>query len=335
MSKICFDKLQNLLDLAETQVGYPEKDNTDNLDSFTVYGTGNYTKYARDINAIGLYGCQGQAWCGVYQMWLEYKNSDKAAALSHLGSTFYNCFSTMIWAKNNGKWIDAVGIPKPGYRVIFSQSHIALVTKVTGTYSSGKIYTNEGNTSDSTGVHRDGGRVCNKSYDRKHPKILGYVIVTYDDEDDLINYEIGVSNAGLTVTSSLNIRSYPKTGNVVGVYKIGDVVYPACKTIIDGAAWFKTGKGWISGKYLEGWIHERSDAAHRWRYLRSGSIYPVSEWIEYNGDWYYIDKDGWMSRSAYVKSTVKDVYYWVDSTGLWDSKWDTINPDLKNYGLVE
>lgn len=114
----------------------------------------------------------------------EYKNSDKATALSHLDSTFYNCFSTMNWAKNSGKWIDATGTPKPGYRVIFSQSHIALVTKVTGTYSSGKIYTNEGNTFDGSGVNRDGGRVCNKSYDRSYAKIQGYVVVEYDDSDD-------------------------------------------------------------------------------------------------------------------------------------------------------
>lgn len=283
------NQLQPLLDLAETQVGYPEKDNANHLDSFTVCGSGNYTKYARDINAIGLYGCQGQPWCGVYQMWLECQTYGKAAALAHLGSTFYNCFSTMNWAKNNGRWLDAAGSPQPGYRVIFSRSHIALVTKVTSTYSSGKIYTNEGNTSDGTGVSRDGGRVCKKSYDRTDNSILGYVIISYEDEDGLTTYEIGVSNAGLAVTaSSLNIRSYPKTGPVVGTYKSGDVVSPGARTFIDGDAWFKTEKGWISGKYLEGWIHELSDPEQRWWYVRGGYTYPVSEWLNYNGDWYYV-----------------------------------------------
>jgi len=331
-------KLQSLLNLAESQVSYPEKDNANNLDSFTVCGTGNYTKYARDINAIGLSGCQGQPWCGVYQMWLEYKNSDKSTALSHLGSTFYNCFSTMNWAKNNGKWIATTGTPKPGYRVIFSQSHVALVTKVTGTYNSGKIYTNEGNTSDGTGVNRDGGRVCNKSYDRSYSKILGYVAVDYEDTssaDVSSTYEITVSSAGLNVmVAFLNVRNYPKTGAIVGGYEQGDVIKPTHKCFVDGDAWFKTDKGWISGKYLEGWIQELSDADQRWWYVKSGYTYSVSEWVEYNDAWYYIDKDGWMATNVYVESADKNVYYWLNGDGVWEPKWDTATPDLSKYKLV-
>jgi len=300
-------KLQALLDLAETQVSYPEKNNANNLDSFTVYGSGNYTKYARDLTAIGLYGCQGQAWCGVYQMWLEYKNSDKATALSRLGSTFYNCFSTMNWAKKNGKWLDATGTPKPGYRVIFSQSHIALVTKVTDTYRSGKIYTNEGNTSDGTGVNRDGGRVCNKSYDRSYSKIMGYVVVDYvdvDDADVLSTYEIGISNAGLTVTTpSVNIRSYPKTGDVVGSYKGGDVISPTIKTFVDGDAWFKTDKGWISGNYLEGWIQELSDTEKRWWYVKDGYNFPAGVVQEIGDSYYAFDTDGWMLTADRIRES--------------------------------
>ena len=139
--------LQKLLKLAESECGYAEKDNAKDLDSFTIAVSGNYTKYARDITAIGLPGCQAQPWCGTYQFWLEYKLFGKEAALQHLGPSFYNCFATMNWAKAAGRWIERSGTPKPGYRVIFSQSHIALVTKVTA----GKIYTNEGNTSDEIG----------------------------------------------------------------------------------------------------------------------------------------------------------------------------------------
>ncbi len=331
--------IQKLLNYVETQVGYPEKDNDKQLDSFAVCGTKNFTKYARDINAIGLRGCQGEPWCGVYQMDCEVKCFGKETALSHLGPTFYNCFSTMNWAKANGKWIDAKGTPKPGYRVIFSQSHIALVTKVTGTYKSGKIYTNEGNTSDGSGVNRDGGRVCNKSYARNYSKILGYVVIEYEDNSSVTvpsTYEIALSKAGLKVTtcSALNIRKTAKSGGVVGSYLEGTVVFPTQKTFVDGDAWFKTDKGWVSGKYLEGWIHELSDAEQRWWYVQPGYKYPVSEWIEYEGDWFYLDKEGWMARNTYVKSAVKDVYYWLNGAGVWDGK-DDANPDLKTYKLTE
>lgn len=332
------NQLQPLLDLAQSQVGYPEKNNTAALDSFTVSGSGNFTKYARDITAIDLPGCQGQPWCGVYQMWLEYKSYGKAAALGNLGPTFYNCFATMNWAKQNNRWLPATATPKPGFRVIFKQSHIALVTKVTGSYASGKLYTNEGNTSDGSGVNRDGGRVCNKSYPRSHPNILGYVIIPYQDSstaDTPFTYPVGNSKAGLTVTASaLNIRSHPKTGIPAKVtYKKGDTVYPANKTFINGDAWFETDKGWIFGKYLEGWLQELSDPGKRWWYLTPGYTYPVSTWIFYNNAWYYLDAEGWMARNTYVKSITGELYYWLDGQGVWDGKADK-SPDLFTYPLT-
>lgn len=318
---------QSLLDIGNSQVGYPEKDNTNNLDSMTIRGSKNYTKYARDINSIGLSGCQGQAWCGVYQMWLEYKNNGKEIALQHLSNKFYNCFATRDWAKANGKWLDAKGTPKVGYRVIFSQSHIALVTKVTAT----KIYTNEGNTSDGTTVERDGGRVCNKYYDRTNPKILGYVIVDYEDEkvaDVISEYYIETGKDGLRVTASvLNIRKEPNTNSdVIGSYKLNDKVYPTDKIFVNGKPWFKTDKGYVSANYFDGWIREVSDSEKRWWYVKEGYKYPKSEWL----DNYYFDKDGWMVTETYVKSKDKDIYYWIDKDGIWDGK---NVPDLEKYKL--
>lgn len=331
-------KLQTLLTLAESQIGYPEKNDSKHLDSFILYGTNNYTKYARDLNAIGLPGCQGQPWCGVYQMWLEYKNSNKNHALAQLGPTFYNCFSTMNWAKKNNRWLAKTATPKPGYRVIFNQSHIALVTKVTGTYNNGNIYTNEGNTSNGSSINRDGGRVCNKFYPRSHGSILGYVIVNYEDADNVdipSTYQIGNSKAGLTITAdALNIRDYPKIGTPANIpYKKGDIVFPSAKTFYNGDPWFRTDKGWISGKYLEGWIQELSDAGQRWWYVTPGYTYPVSQWLSYDNHWYYIDANGWMARNIYVKSRSSNTYYWLDGHGVWDGN-NYQNPDLTPYGVT-
>lgn len=319
--------LQSLFDIANSQVGYSEKDNANNLDSMTIRGSKNYTKYARDINAIGLMGCQGQAWCGVYQMWLEYKNNGKEEALKHLSKNFYNCFATRDWAKANGKWLDRSGTPKAGYRVIFSQSHIALVTKVTAT----KIYTNEGNTSDGTTIERDGGRVCNKYYDRNNPKIQGYVIVDYEDEkvaDVISEYYIETGKDGLRVTTDvLNIRKEPNiNSNIEGKYKNDEKVYPTDKIFVNGKPWFKVDRGYISASYLEGWIREVSDSEKRWWYVREGYNYIKSDWM---GN-YYFDKEGWMVTETYVKSKDKDIYYWIDKDGLWDGK---NVPDLEKYKL--
>lgn len=172
--------LDKLFTLAESQVGYTEKNNDKDLDSMigTTAGNGNHTKYARDLTAIGLSGYCGDAWCAVYQMWLEVKTVGKNQALKMLGPKFYNCFAIRDYAKANGRWLDAGATPKPGYRVIFRQSHIALVTRV----SDGRIYTNEGNTNNGTAVVRNGGMVCNKSYLLTDSSILGYVVVEYPAE---------------------------------------------------------------------------------------------------------------------------------------------------------
>lgn len=172
--------LDKLLTLAESQVGYIEKNNDKDLDTTVgaTAGNGNHTRYARDLTAMGLPGYCGSAWCAVYQMWLEIKTVGKDQALKTLGSKFYNCFAVRDYAKAAGRWLNAGVIPKPGYRVIFRQSHIALITGVSG----GRIYTNEGNTSNGIAVVRNGGMVCNKSYLLTDKSILGYVVVDYPEE---------------------------------------------------------------------------------------------------------------------------------------------------------
>lgn len=173
-------KLDRILNLAQSQTGYTEKDNDKDLDSMvgSTAGSGNHTKYARDITAAGLTGYCGSAWCAVYQFWLDMQTVGKDQALEHFGPQFYNCFAIRDYAKSKNRWLPATAEPKPGYRVIFKQSHIALVIKV----SANKIYTNEGNTSNGTAVVRNGGMVCNKSYNRSNSSILGYVAVEYLEE---------------------------------------------------------------------------------------------------------------------------------------------------------
>ena len=65
-------KVDKVLAIAKAEVGYLEKRNNSNLDSKTANaGTANYTKYARDLDAIGFYNGRknGYAWCDVFVDW--------------------------------------------------------------------------------------------------------------------------------------------------------------------------------------------------------------------------------------------------------------------------
>lgn len=163
-------------ELMAEQSGYLEKRSNSQLDSKTGNaGYNNYTKYARDIDNLGLPGCQGQPWCAVYQFWICVQIFGKEKALDIMGDVFYNCTAITNHAKASGTW----GVePKLGALVIFRKgAHIGRVTKVTSTH----IYTNEGNTS-ATSVNQvvaNGGCVADKVYTRVYSGIDGYVYIDY------------------------------------------------------------------------------------------------------------------------------------------------------------
>lgn len=166
-------------ELMAAQSGYMEKASNANLDSKTGNaGSGNYTKYARDVNNMGLMGCQGQPWCAVYQFWVCAQIFGKAKALEIMGGGFYNCTSVKNYAKSRGTWHTT---PKLGALIIFRNgAHIGRVTKVTDT----QVYTNEGNTSagGTNNVVPNGGCVADKVYTRNYSGIDGYVWIDYGTE---------------------------------------------------------------------------------------------------------------------------------------------------------
>lgn len=173
--------LQGLLNRCKVEVGYIEKASNANLDSETANkGLNNYTKYSRDLIALGIKGYQGAAWCATYQFWQEVQEFGLETALKHWNMTKsdyvgYNCFSTYNMFKKAGK---TSKIPRLGCLVIFTFSHMARVVKIS---ADGKtIYTNEGNTSAKT-YDRNGGMVAEKSYSIHDPKIKGFCIIDYDE----------------------------------------------------------------------------------------------------------------------------------------------------------
>lgn len=176
--------------LAESEVGYLEKKTNANLDSKTANaGTNNYTKYARDLDAIpGFYNGkkQGYPWCDVFFDWLMVKSFGAEVAKDMIGqpdkSYGAGCGYSAKYYKAKGRFFTKD--PKPGDQIFFWNSsktevaHTGLVYKVDST----KVYTIEGNTSGASGVIANGGGVCRKSYKLSYGRIYGYGRPAYDEE---------------------------------------------------------------------------------------------------------------------------------------------------------
>ena len=169
-----------VISILTDQVGYIEKASNKDLDSKTGNrGTANYTKFSRDVNDVGLMGCQAQPWCGTYQFWGDLKAFGKDAALKLWGMTprtycGYSCFATYDVFKAAGK----VGMtPKLGSLVIFTFSHMGRVTRV---YQNGSWDCIEGNTSSDLN-DRNGGMVKVK-HRTTDSTVKGFCYVDYDEQ---------------------------------------------------------------------------------------------------------------------------------------------------------
>ena len=239
-------KLQEFLNLGDyyaSNGGYLEKKSNAYLDDFKKNaGYNNYTKFARDINNWGQPGCQGQAWCAVYQFWKLVKIKGITKALQIMGGGFYNCVSIANWAKKNGTWHST---PKVGALVIFRKgSHVGDVQS----FNSSRINTNEGNTSSEEGVVANGGAVRNKSYAINDPAIDGYVWIDWSEAAGDAWKKAGTRAA---TVNDLYVRETPN-GYVMGSINKGTVVE------IDGQTngkWTHVkvegiGIGWIWTGYL-------------------------------------------------------------------------------------
>ena len=206
-----WNKTKELLD---NQVGYLEKRSNANLDSKTANaGYGNYTKYSRDVNKMGLMGCQGQPWCATYQCWGCVKIFGKAKALEIMGNGFYNCNSVKAHSRLNGTWHST---PKLGALVIFRNgAHIGRVIRI----ANGRIYTNEGNTSSGglNNVEANGGCVAEKVYTVGNSQIDGYVWIDYgaETESGTEGKPWKATGTATATVDNLFVRTEPN-GEVIG-----------------------------------------------------------------------------------------------------------------------
>lgn len=172
------DKVISIL-LAEE--GYLEKKSNKNLDDkYANAGANNYTKYARDLDAIkNFYNGkkQGYAWCDVFVDWGFVKAFGVDEALRLLCQPTSSCgagvgFSADYY-KAKGQFYTSN--PQPGDQIFFKDSkgnrvHTGLIYQVDKSY----VYTIEGNTSSDPGVIPNGGCVKKKKYALNYKYIYGY-----------------------------------------------------------------------------------------------------------------------------------------------------------------
>lgn len=203
---------------AEAEVGYLEKASNKNLDSMTGNaGSGNFTKYARDLDAIsGFYNGKknGFAWCDVFVDWCFVQAFGVSAAKKLLcqpdKSLGAGCGYSANYYKQKGQFYTAD--PQPGDQIFFwnaaknAVAHTGLVYKV----SEGKVYTIEGNTSGAVGVVANGGGVFKKWYQLNYWRIYGYGRPAYDP--DPAEYEPVVSVLEWQIAAIKDGFTFPKYG---------------------------------------------------------------------------------------------------------------------------
>ena len=162
--------MNKVIQVALQEVGYLEKKDNSNLDSKTANaGYNNWTKYARDLDKLGVYNFakNGFDWCDIFVDWCFVQ----AYGLDNMVKMLYQplkglgagCTYSMGYYRDNNALFST---PEAGDQCFFSRDgwktsyHTGLVERVEG----GRIYTVEGNTSNASGVIANGGGVARKSY---------------------------------------------------------------------------------------------------------------------------------------------------------------------------
>lgn len=172
------------------EVGYHEKKSNKDLDSKTANsGSLNWTKYARDLDAINYFngkknGPVGE-WCAILQCWVQYKlygDGLSARAALYQPDAKYNCGAGCTWQAGYFRENNAFSkSPQPGdwifYGVPGDEYHTGGVVEVSGK----TVYTIEGNVDN---------QVLLCAHDINDPSIAGYGRPKYQKNDPCAVYVV-------------------------------------------------------------------------------------------------------------------------------------------------
>ena len=162
--------IQQLLDIARSQIGYLEKTSNNQLDDFTANaGANNWTKYARDLSDAGYYNGNknGCAWCDVFCDWCFYILTNKNSVLAQqiqcqTGDCGAGCIFSAQYYRAQGCYSNT---PQPGDQIFFGTTGAEYHTGIVEQVSPTQVITIEGNTSE---------QVARRTYSINDSSINGY-----------------------------------------------------------------------------------------------------------------------------------------------------------------
>lgn len=185
--------VERIVETAKKEEGYLEKKTNAMLDDKEANaGSNNWTKYARDLDALGVYDGKknGYAWCDMFVDWCFIKTFGLETAMKMLNQPMKGYGAGCNWSANYYKKAGRfyTSSPKIGDQIFFtndggkSSNHTGLVIGV----GNGRVYTIEGNTSSQARVVANGGCVRSKSYSLSYSKIAGYGRPDYSIAMDIV-----------------------------------------------------------------------------------------------------------------------------------------------------
>lgn len=278
---------------AEEELGYMEKKSAGSQLDPKVgpdVGSGNATKYARDIGHT-----QCLAWCetfvhAILVYVLGRENADKLLyGMLHSASTM----EVKNKLAEKGRLIP-LSQAQPGdilYRSRNGGGHVGICA---GRDEFGQIVSIEGNTSSTDKTAWNGGMVAmHHGGSWQWCARLDWSLVE--------EVEVTPVTGKLLTIADLHIRNLPDTsGSILGTYPRDTYIDIVGKS----ETWFKTSKGWVSGKYLVGWVMQNE----KWWYLEDGYRYPAATVKTIDGKDYAFDKAGWMITSDRIDYSGAIIY---------------------------
>ena len=212
---------------------------------------------------------------------------------------------------------------------------------VVGVNTDGTYETIEGNTGN--GDIANGGMVMTRkrNFDGKGYTIVGFARPDYKNQSNIqvqtdkqTSNEIPISARLTIVGSGVRVRTAPNTSSsLLKNLSEGEVVKASGRIASRYNPWFHIAEGWISGKFVKGWIKDYNDN-NRWWYVEKDYRYAKAEWKNISGNEYCFGKDSYLFVNCYIKSALSGVYYWVDGDGAYQKQHDTTSPNRK-YRIVE
>lgn len=273
-----FDK-QKVIEIALAEVGYREKATDAQLDDKTANaGSGNHTKYGRDMHAIdpGIME-YADAWCDAFVDWCFVQAFGIENARGLLGGSFndYTPVSAQLF-KDQMSWYTSG--PQVGDQVFFQGSSGINHTGIVYAVRNGKIYTVEGNTSD---------MVAKREYALNATRIAGYGRPLYNNCGDDGKFVAAKEWCYLNSSGARASGWIKSEGNwhyldpATGLMVRG-------KKVIDG----KTYSFNSAGVMKTGWAKESA----KWYYYDASGAMQTDAWI----DDYYVGSNGVMATNTWI-----------------------------------